>query len=92
MSTTEFQVDDIVEVLNLNIEQAKYFSEPNIFIGMRYRIEKIWPAGYIFEDKGPVAVLVGFPMNAVESTTFFEFSQLLHYTGQPSSNLITKKK
>jgi len=80
MENDKLQVGDIVEILNLLPEQAQRLPNSSQFIGMRYRIEKMHPPGFLLSSQTTTkVVLAGFPENLLGFTTFFDLDQLLLY-------------
>lgn len=83
MENDKLQVGDIVEILNLLPEQAERLPNASQFIGMRYRIEKMHPPGFLLSSQTTTkVVLAGFPENRLGFTTFFDLDQLLLYRGK----------
>lgn len=75
----EFQIDDIVEVLNLTPEQTKHL-DATYLVGMKYYVEKIWPPKTLLNSQLETwYILRGFPLNGWGDTTFFTKAQLRLY-------------
>ena len=90
--TPEFQIGDIVEILNLAPDQAKYLPAPKDFIGMRYKIKRIFAPKELDDNENFIFWLDEFPINSIMFDTYFTAAQLYLYHRPDESGQISKEE